>query len=73
LVGAKFQDENRVGAEEFSDLVCRTTAYAQKNEFGWVSEHKAALMEIGVLGNDGKAVALSELPDQFVIRIDQVP
>lgn len=53
-------------------MVCCAITNRQKDEFWRLSENQAALVKIGVLGNDDVPVFLGKCPDQPVIGMNKV-
>lgn len=65
-IGRESTHIGRAAAEQCFDHGGRGIADSDPNHFGWVTEEKTALMEIGILRDDSKAILCSMLPDDRV-------
>lgn len=53
-------------SHNFDDILRRAVATPNPDGFGWSAIQKRALMEIGILRNDGKIIFLCVVPDVLV-------
>lgn len=65
------RQQDVVGAKKLRDVAGWTIADSQKNELGRMAKDQAALMKVGILGDDGVTLLLGEGPDQNVIGVDE--
>src|SRR5438046_2205661 len=60
-----------VHPEQLGDAAGGTIANAEENELWRMAESQAALMKVGVLGDDGVSVLPGERPDQRVAGLHE--
>lgn len=65
------RQQDVVAAKQLRDVAGWTIADSQKNELGRMAKDQAALMKVGIPGDDGVTLLLGEGPDQNVIGVDE--